>query len=65
MATVVSGVRSGLGLLGWLLLILAAIVATAWAFHRMCPPAGWLLAPYLLRVSFATFLTLTLWKLNR
>ena len=46
-------------------LMLTAIAATAWAFHRVSAPAGWLLVPYLLWVSFATVLTITLWGMNR
>lgn len=41
-----------------------AIVATIVAFARTSRVAAWLLAPYLAWVSFATFLTFTLWRLN-
>ena len=41
-----------------------AIVATIVAFARTSRAAAWLLAPYLAWVSFAAFLTFTLWKLN-
>jgi len=41
-----------------------AIVATIASFARVSRPAAWLLAPYLAWVSFATFLTFTLWRLN-
>jgi len=40
------------------------IVATIVAFARTSHIAAWLLAPYLAWVSFATFLTFTLWRLN-
>jgi translocator protein len=43
------------------ILILAAIVL----FHRISKPAAWLLAPYLLWVSFAAFLNISLYVLNR
>jgi len=43
----------------WLL-----IAATLVSFWRACPPAGWLLLPYLLWVSFASVLNLSLWRLN-
>lgn len=40
------------------------IVATLISFWRICPPAGGLLIPYLLWVSFAFALNLSLWQLN-
>lgn len=43
----------------WLL-----IAATLIAFRRVSKPAGWLLAPYLAWVSFATALTWACWRLN-
>jgi translocator protein len=42
-----------------ILLLLVAIAVTAIAFHRIVPVAGWLLAPYLVWVAFAT--TLNAW----
>jgi tryptophan-rich sensory protein len=42
-----------------------AIVATLVAFWRISPPAGLLLLPYGLWVSFATALNFTIWRLNR
>ena len=47
-----------------ILLLLAAIVATATAFHRVSKAGAALLVPYLAWVSFATFLNFTLWRLN-
>ena len=47
-----------------ILLLLAAIVATACAFHRVSKAGAALLVPYLAWVSFATFLNFTLWRLN-
>lgn len=41
-----------------------AIVATQVAFAKVSRPAAWLLLPYLLWVSFATYLTLAFWSLN-
>lgn len=43
----------------WLL-----IAATLVSFWRVCPPAGGLLLPYLLWVSFASVLNFSLWRLN-
>lgn len=42
-----------------------AIIATIAGFRRVSRVASWLLAPYLAWVSFAAFLTFTLWQLNR
>jgi len=42
-----------------------AIAATLWIFSRIAPISGWLLAPYLLWVSFATALNFEFWRLNR
>ncbi|QDV33935.1 TspO/MBR family protein [Tautonia plasticadhaerens] len=41
-----------------------AILATLVAFARVRPLAGWLMAPYLLWVTFATALNFALWRLN-
>jgi len=43
----------------WLL-----VVATAVSFWRISPLAGALLIPYLLWVSFAAALNLSIWQLN-
>ncbi len=55
--------------LGWalaeILVLWVAIAATLLAFFRIRKSAGWLLAPYLAWVSFASFLTYTIWTLNR
>lgn len=42
-----------------------AILATIIAFARVSKPAAWLLAPYILWVSFALYLNLMIWMLNR
>ncbi len=47
-----------------ILLLGAAIVATIVLFRRTSRVAAWLLAPYLLWVSFASVLTFTIWRLN-
>lgn len=58
------GMRSPLlGLIDILLLWLA-IVWTMVEFKKVSPPAFWLLVPYLLWVSFATALNLSIFLLN-
>lgn len=47
-----------------ILLLLAAIVATIVAFHRIRPIAGLLLLPYLAWTLFATALTWAIWQAN-
>ncbi|MCQ8894480.1 MAG: tryptophan-rich sensory protein [Methanolinea sp.] len=42
----------------------ACIVATVVLFFRIKPAAAYLLVPYLLWVTFASFLTYTIWVLN-
>jgi translocator protein len=46
------------------LLLLALVGATALAFGRLRPLAGWLLLPYLAWVAFASALTFAMWRLN-
>lgn len=47
-----------------IVVLAVAIVATMVAFARIRPLAAWLLAPYLLWVTFAAALTWTLWRAN-
>ncbi len=58
----------GMQEIGWalveIIVLLAAIVATTIIFFRKKALAGWLMAPYILWVVFATVLTYTLWILN-
>lgn len=53
---------------GWalleIILLWIAILLTMVAFLRVSRPAGWLLAPYLAWVTFATALNFTLWRMN-
>lgn len=42
-----------------------SIAATIVAFARISKPAAWLLAPYIAWVSFAGYLNLMIWLLNR
>ena len=53
----------GLGL-AVILVLWALIVATMWAFARVDRRAALLLVPYLLWVSFATYLNYQFWVLN-
>lgn len=54
--------------MGWALLeivaLWCAIALTLVSFRRVSPAAGWLLAPYLAWVTFATALNFTLWRMN-
>jgi translocator protein len=63
-----SGIFFGMhaiGLAFFELVILAlAIIATIFAFAKISKPAAWLLAPYLLWVTFAGMLNFALWQLN-
>lgn len=58
----------GLQEIGWalaeMIFLLAAIIATTIAFFQKKPIAGWIMVPYILWVTFATFLTYTIWSLN-
>lgn len=47
-----------------ILVLLGFVGATAWAFARVDRRAGLLLVPYLLWVSFATYLNYQFWVLN-
>jgi benzodiazapine receptor len=64
-----SPVFFGLHEIGWALFVLvllwAALVATEYSFLRVSRPAGLLLVPYLLWVSFAMALNASIWGLNR
>ncbi len=47
-----------------IILLLAAVIATARVFANVVPLAGWLMAPYVAWVAFASWLNFTLWRLN-
>ena len=49
---------------GEILVLWLAILATTVAFYRRSRIAGWLMAPYLAWVSFASVLNFTIWRLN-
>ncbi|MFN0069451.1 MAG: TspO/MBR family protein [Limisphaerales bacterium] len=55
--------RPGLAF-GEMIMLWAAILATAAAFRPVSATACWLLVPYLAWVSFAAALNFTLWRLN-
>jgi tryptophan-rich sensory protein len=48
-----------------IIVLWGSIVATIMAFRKVSWPAAWLLAPYLLWVSFAAYLNAAFWWLNR
>lgn len=54
----------GLALL-WIVALWALILATAMAFRDTDAAAAWLMAPYIVWVTFAVYLTLGVWLLNR
>ena len=49
----------------WLVLLWGLIGATMLAFRRLSVKAGWMLAPYLAWVTFAGYLNLMIYILNR
>lgn len=49
----------------WLLLLWVLIVLTIRAFYEISKPAAYLMIPYLVWVTFAGYLTLGIWYLNR
>ena len=57
------GHQVGLALID-IVLLWAAIAATLISFWRITRPAAVILIPYLLWVSFATYLNAALWRLN-
>ena len=48
----------------WLVLLWILVFATLISFYRVSKPAGWLLLPYLLWVTFAAYLNLFIYLLN-
>jgi tryptophan-rich sensory protein len=51
--------------LAWIVALWLLIVWMVAAFYRVIPWAGWLQIPYLLWVSFAAYLNLCVWQINR
>jgi len=58
------GLRSPGGALVEIVFLWLAIAATTIAFYKISKPAAWLMVPYILWVSFAAFLTYSIWILN-
>ncbi len=58
------GFHSPGGALIEIIFLWLAIFVTLIAFARISKPAAWLLAPYILWVSFALYLNYTIWILN-
>jgi tryptophan-rich sensory protein len=58
----------GVNQLGWasveIIILWLTIENTIWYFYRINKLAAWLMAPYVLWVTFASVLTLTIWSLN-
>lgn len=55
--------RPGLAVIEILILVVS-IIANIYFAGKVNKTAGWLLVPYLLWVSFATFLNFTIWRIN-
>lgn len=49
----------------WLILLWFLILATTIAFYRISKPAGYLMIPYLLWVTFAGYLNAAIYQLSR
>ncbi len=58
------GVQSIGGALTIIVLLWAAIILTILTFTKISKPAAWLLAPYILWVSFAVYLNFAIFILN-
>ena len=58
------GLHSPGGALIEIVFLWLAILATIIAFYKISKPAAWLLVPYILWVSFASYLNYAIWALN-
>lgn len=56
--------HQGMWAFGEIMVLWALILGAVIAFRRVRPLAGALLLPYLAWVTFASFLTYSLWRLN-
>lgn len=59
------GAHQILGAAILIVVLWAMILVTIWLFSRISKAAAYLLVPYILWVSFATVLNISLWVLNR
>ncbi|MDO8676046.1 MAG: TspO/MBR family protein [Candidatus Azambacteria bacterium] len=58
------GLHSPGGALIEIVFLWLSILATTIAFYKISKPAAWLLAPYILWISFAMYLNYAIWALN-
>ncbi|MDD5454658.1 MAG: tryptophan-rich sensory protein [Candidatus Ratteibacteria bacterium] len=58
------GMRSPLWAFIEIIFLWLAIIASIIAFSKISKPAAWLLAPYILWVSFAAYLNYSVWRLQ-
>ena len=58
------GMQNPGGALGVIIALWLAILATIVAFRKLSRVAAWLLVPYILWVTFATYLNYSIWMLN-
>ncbi|MDO8499571.1 MAG: TspO/MBR family protein [bacterium] len=58
------GLHSPGGALVEIAFLWLAILATIIAFYKISKPAAWLLVPYILWVSFASYLNFAIWSMN-
>lgn len=49
----------------WLVLLWALVACMIWTFYQVEPLAAWLQIPYLLWLTFAGYLSFSVWMLNR
>ena len=49
----------------WLVLLWALVAWMIWTFYQVEPLAAWLQIPYLLWLTFAGYLSFSVWMLNR
>jgi len=57
------GMRNPAAAFAEIIILWLAILATIVSFSKISKPAAWLLAPYILWVSFAAYLNYSIWQL--